>query len=83
MEPLELTLTQKFELEKYQRIIRETEDLAGLKSLAETLFQAWQSQKAATQWLMRQNLSKPYVSSLPTAPTTPAEPLPAQPTQPT
>jgi hypothetical protein len=80
MEPLELSTAQKFELERYRRVIRETEDLAGLKSLAETLFQAWQSQKAATQWLMRQNLSKPYVSSLPTPPTTPDEPLPTQPT---
>ena len=78
MDPLKLSLNQEFELEHYRRVIRNTEDLAALKSLAETLLQAWHTQKAATQWMMRQNLTKPtYVSSLPSPPT---GSLPTQPT---
>lgn len=65
MDPLELSLNQKFELEHYRRVIRNTEDLAALKSLAEKLLEAWHTQKAATRWMMHENLSKPtYVSSL-------------------
>ena len=58
-EPLALTLGQKFEQERMIRLIDSTADLPTLKGLAKQLLQAWHSQKAATQWVMRQQLSSP------------------------
>ena len=58
-EPLALTLGQKFEQERMIRLIDSTADLPTLKGLAKQLLQAWHSQKAATQWVMRQKFSDP------------------------
>ena len=55
-EPLSLSLGQQFELERMNRAIDSTADLQTLQGLAKQLLQAWQSQKAATQWVMRQQL---------------------------
>ena len=58
-EPLALSLGQQFELERMSRAIDETGDVAALRGIAKQLLQAWQSQKAATQWVMRQQLGAP------------------------
>jgi hypothetical protein len=58
-EPLALSLGQKFELERMTRAIDATVDPQELRGLAKQLLQAWHSQKAATQWVMRQQLSAP------------------------
>jgi hypothetical protein len=58
-EPLALTLGQKFELERMTRAIDATADPQALRGLAKQLLQAWHSQKAATQWVMRQQLGAP------------------------
>jgi hypothetical protein len=58
-DPLALTLGQKFELERMSRAIDATMDPQALQGLAKQLLQAWQSQKAATQWVMRQQLGNP------------------------
>jgi hypothetical protein len=58
-EPLALTLGQKFELERMSRAIDATADPQALRGLAKQLLQAWHSQKAATQWVMRQQLGAP------------------------
>ncbi|MCP9776191.1 hypothetical protein KBY58_10000 [Cyanobium sp. HWJ4-Hawea] len=55
-EPLALSLGQKFELERMSRAIDSTADLKTLQGLAKQLLQAWQSQRAATEWVMRQQL---------------------------
>jgi hypothetical protein len=55
-EPLALSLGQKFELERMSRAIDATGDAQALRGLAKQLLQAWHSQKAATQWVMRQQL---------------------------
>jgi hypothetical protein len=55
-EPLALSLGQQFELERMSRAIDETGDVTALRGIAKQLLQAWQSQKAATQWVMRQQL---------------------------
>ena len=55
-EPLSLSLGQEFELERMNRAIDSTADLQTLQGLAKQLLQAWHSQKAATQWVMRQQL---------------------------
>ena len=58
-EPLALSLGQQFELERMNRVIESTADLETLQDLAKQLLQAWQSQRAATQWVMRQQLNGP------------------------
>ena len=58
-EPLALTLGQKFELERMIRVIDSTADLQALQGLAKQLLKAWHSQKAATEWVMRQKFSDP------------------------
>lgn len=58
-EPLALTLGQKFELERMNRALDATADPEALRSIAKQLLQAWHSQKAATQWVMRQQLGGP------------------------
>jgi len=58
-EPLALSLGQQFELERMSRAIDETGDVTALRGIAKQLLQAWQSQKAATQWVMRQQLGAP------------------------
>lgn len=66
-EPLALSLGQQFELERMNRAIDATVDPRALQGLAKQLLQAWQSQKAATQWVMRQQLggSGPFASGEP------------------
>ncbi len=58
-EPLALSLGQQFELERMSRAIDETGDLTALRGIAKQLLQAWHSQKASTQWVMRQQLGSP------------------------
>ena len=58
-EPLSLSLGQEFEIERMNRAIDSTADLQTLQRLAKQLLQAWHSQKAATQWVMRQKLGGP------------------------
>jgi hypothetical protein len=41
------------------RAIDATADLQTLQGIAKQLLQAWHSQKAATQWVMRQQLETP------------------------
>lgn len=55
-------MTQSFELEKALRTIDSCENIEELKSLCKTLAQGWFSQKAATQWVMKQNLSNPPIT---------------------
>ena len=54
MEPIALTLGQKFEVEKFSREIDNSDDLSALKSIAKDLLVAWQQQQAASAWIVRQ-----------------------------
>lgn len=58
-EPLALSLGQQFELERMTRAIDATAEVEALQRIAKQLLQAWHSQKAATQWVMRQQLGAP------------------------
>ena len=58
-EPLALSLGQQFELERMNRAIEATADPQTLQGIAKQLLKAWHSQKAATQWVMRQQLGAP------------------------
>lgn len=63
-EPLALSLGQQFELERMSRAIEATADPQTLQGIAKQLLQAWHSQKAATQWVMRQQLAGPQSGPL-------------------
>jgi hypothetical protein len=54
--PIALTLGQQFELERLTRLIEAAADVDSLRGIAKQLLQAWQTQKAATDWMMRQQL---------------------------
>jgi hypothetical protein len=53
---MQLTLYQSFELERMRRTVDETDDIATLRKLCKDTLRAWQMQKAATAWIMRQGL---------------------------
>ena len=54
MEPIALTLGQKFEIEKFSREIDSSDDVAALRSIAKDLLMAWKQQQAASTWMVRQ-----------------------------
>lgn len=49
-----ITTTQQFEIERLNRAIDATVDPQQLQVMAQQLLQAWQSQRAATEWVLRQ-----------------------------
>ena len=55
MEPIALTLGQKFEIEKFSREIDNSEDVPALRSIAKELLVAWKQQQAASAWIVRQS----------------------------
>lgn len=59
IEPLQLSMTQSFEIERMKRAVDETTNIEELKELTKQLISAWHSQKAATAWVMRQQLGGP------------------------
>jgi hypothetical protein len=52
--PLELSVSQRFEIERWGRCIDNTSDVSTLRGVAKQLLQLWQTQKAATDWTIRQ-----------------------------
>ena len=57
-DPISLTMAQQFEIAKMGRVIDNTNDVERLRGVAKMLLQAWQGQRAATLWAMRQSLPK-------------------------
>ena len=55
MEPIALTLGQKFQIEKFSREIDGSKDVQQLRSIAKDLLIAWQQQQAASAWAIRQS----------------------------
>ena len=62
MEPLALTDSQNFEIEKFSRIIDSTTDVIALKAISNQLLRAYMAQKAATVWAMKQTMPAPLSS---------------------
>lgn len=54
--PIALTVGQQFEIERFSRAIDATADTSELRSIAKQLLQAWHTQKAATNWVISQQL---------------------------
>ena len=55
MDPIALTLGQKFEIEKFSRQIDNSDDPQALRSIAKDLLLAWKQQQAASAWILRQS----------------------------
>ena len=53
---LNLSLGQKFEVERISRAIDLESDLEVLRGLSKQLLNAWQTQKAATNWVIKQQI---------------------------
>ncbi|WP_392347927.1 hypothetical protein [Parasynechococcus sp.] len=49
-----MTLSRKFEIEKFSREIDNSDDLAALSSIPKDLLVAWKQQQAASAWIVRQ-----------------------------
>lgn len=58
--PLELSLSDSFNRERFTRIINESSDVKELRQVAVLLLGSWLTQKAATQWILKEALSKPF-----------------------
>lgn len=54
--PLELSLGQSFEKERFTRAINESTDVKELKQIATVLLNGWFTQRAATQWVLKEAL---------------------------
>ena len=57
--PIELSVGQQFEIERFSRAIDATADADELRNLAKQLLQAWHTQKAATNWVIAQQAGFP------------------------
>jgi hypothetical protein len=55
--PIDLSIAQQFEIERFNRVIDASVDPAELQQLAKQLLQAWHTQKAATNWAISQQSS--------------------------
>jgi hypothetical protein len=55
---IELSTSQRFEIERFSRAIDATVDSDQLKDLAKQLLRAWHSQKAATNWAIMQQINQ-------------------------
>jgi len=65
IDPIELSMGQKFEIERMNRVIDSTSDVEALRSLSKQLVSTWMAQKATTDWMIRQNLKHlPQIATL-------------------
>ena len=60
---IELSFNQNFELEKLKRSIDTVTDVKELREMAKSLASLWMTQRAAVNWVIRQNISKPSLES--------------------
>ena len=51
---MELSVSQRFEIERFNRAIEASADPEQLRNLAKQLLQAWHTQQAATTWAIKQ-----------------------------
>lgn len=61
--PIELSVGQQFEIERFSRAIDATVDPEQLRQLAKKLLQAWHTQKAATNWVISQQAPPPWAAN--------------------
>lgn len=56
--PIDLSLGQKFEIERFSREIDGTTDIEALRAIAKQLLRAWQVQRAAAQWVIQEQFKR-------------------------
>jgi hypothetical protein len=54
---IELSVGQQFDIERFSRAIDANADAEQLRNLAKQLLHAWHTQKAATNWVIQQQLA--------------------------
>jgi hypothetical protein len=64
-QPIALTMGQQFEIERLSRLIDAETSVPALRHTAKRLLMAWHSQKAATDWVMRQQMGRPAAFAAP------------------
>lgn len=57
-DPIELSLGQQFEIERMTRAIDNTTEIETLWAITKQLLQAWQVQRAAANWVIRQQFKR-------------------------
>ena len=57
--PIALTVAQQFDIERMSRTIDRTDCVVTLRNMCKLLLKSWQSQKAATDWAIRQQTGAP------------------------
>ena len=60
---IQLTTEQQFQIEQFNRALETTQDPEQLRQLARQLMQAWQTQKAATCWVLKQDMP-PFIPTV-------------------
>lgn len=65
VQPLVLSESEKFSIEKYCRDIDAEQDIEKIRSVAKSLVSAFYNQKAATKWVMRNQLPAPFKMEVP------------------
>jgi hypothetical protein len=58
---LNLSISQQFDIERFNRAIDDSENIDEIRGIAKQLLMAWQTQRAATNWIMKSSLSAPAV----------------------
>jgi hypothetical protein len=58
---LNLSISQQFDIERFNRAIDDSENIDEIRGIAKQLLMAWQTQRAATNWIMKSSLSAPSV----------------------
>jgi hypothetical protein len=58
-DPIALTVTQQFDVERMSRTIDATDCVETLRNTCKLLLKSWQAQKAATDWAIRQQAGAP------------------------
>lgn len=61
--PMQFSTESRFEMERMGRAIDATTHVPDLQKLCKDFLQAWQTQKAACAWIMRQGLERPWTSA--------------------
>lgn len=56
---MDFSTFQQFEIEKLNRAIDNTTDIESLKAISRQLLQAWQVQRAATNWVIHHQFGAP------------------------
>jgi hypothetical protein len=58
-DPIELSVSEKFEKERMMRAIDSIDNIEELKVIAKEVFSAWLIQRAASRWIIKSSLVPP------------------------